>query len=139
MKFIIKTLKYATWGHVLRISLWAYLHQWKDSISFLVHTGKNWCTPHFNCWAIQGFSITIPSAISNIAAAGWMISAELAKMFLSYVCDTAFIVFWKLWCKLKTLHPINIYKWEVKLQRKNNQKRQLQLFTYTWCIKQLSM
>lgn len=83
---------------------------------------NNQCLPHFNCWTLQGFSITIPGAISNITATGWVISAELAKPFLSHVGDIAFIVFWKLWSKLKTLHPMNIYKWEVKLHRKKQIK-----------------
>lgn len=86
----------------------------------LLHTvygGKGKYSPDFNSWTIQRFTITVPGAVSQIAATGWMITAELTKTFLSYILDITFIVFQVLWCKLKPLHPINIYKWEVKLQR----------------------
>lgn len=100
-----------------------FKNQWKSLIYFLVHGEKYRCLPHFDGWTVQSFSITIPGAISNITATGWMISAELAKTFLSYVCDTALVVIRKLRCKLKTLHPMNVHKWEVKLRRKKKLKQ----------------
>lgn len=116
-RFIIRRLKFAMHRHLSGMSLWASLKSMRR-LNVFCYRQKNRSIPHFNCWTIQSFSITIPGAINNITAAGWMISAELAKTFLSYVHDIAFIVFWKLWCKLKTLHPINVYKRKVKLEKK---------------------